>query len=178
MASCLVPCSPAAAVCCTQRMLYGTLGLTGGYWFLMGHCFGELGREPLHCLSLQPMRVPPQLQQRCSPEPSWRIIHAQVVAVSLLHAVKETSGPEARGWCCWHFCLLDGFLRAFRAAKETKSSQQQQAMWTFESRTFVGGCVCRWKALLSLSLGCFRTRWELFSWGPISGWASSVTWCE
>lgn len=82
-------------------MLHGMLGLTGGYWparwFLMGRCFGELGREPLRCLSLQPMQVPPQLQQRCSPEPSWRIVHAQAVAVSLLHAIKETSGPEARG---------------------------------------------------------------------------------
>lgn len=50
------------------------------------------------------------------------------------------------------------FLRALRVAKEIKSSQQRQAMRTFESGTFVGGRVCRWKAQLSLSLGCFRTR--------------------
>lgn len=75
--------------------------------------------------------------------------------------------------------LLDGFLRAVRAAKEIKSAQQQQqTMWAFESGTSVGGCAYRWKALLSLSLGCFSTRWELSSWGPISGWASSVPSCK
>lgn len=106
------------------------------------------------------------------------IIHAQVVTVCSLHGIKETSGLEAHSWFFWHFCLPDGFLRALRAAKEIKSSQQQQAVRTFESGAFVGGRACRWKAQLSLSLGCFWTRWELSSWGPISGWASSVTWCE
>ena len=40
-------------------MLHDTLGLTGGYWparwFLMGHRFEELGREPLRCLAMQPL---------------------------------------------------------------------------------------------------------------------------
>lgn len=61
--------------------------------------WGNGGKNSLLlCCKLQ---VPRQLQQLA--EPSWWIIHAQVVTVSLLCGIKETSGPEAHGWSRMYF---------------------------------------------------------------------------
>lgn len=54
------------------------------------------GQKPSTASALE-LRVPGQLHS-CSPESSWRIIHARAVTAALLHGIKETSGLQAQGW--------------------------------------------------------------------------------
>lgn len=159
MDSCLAASSPAGSVC-------GTLGLTGSSWparwLLMGHHSGHVGREALHPRALE-LRVPGQL-----PSCPWWIAHARAVTEALLVELKK---HQARGCCSWHFCLLGGFVRTLRAAKEIRSSQEEQkGMGSFESGRAVGGCVCRWMAELPPPRAPLEPGESFLpSWGPVRG---------
>lgn len=90
--------------------------------------------------------MPGQLHS-CSPEPSWRIIHAWAATAALLQGIKETSGLQAQGWGSWLCCLLDGLLRTLRAPKEMqrarKSRKPREAL--SQGGLWVDVCVGGWQ---------------------------------
>lgn len=108
----------------------------------MGHLFGETRGETLCCFTASCKRLDSSSNSQSPPGELFMLGLSLLVCFMELKKHRVLRRVADAGWI---------FLRALRAAKEIKPSQQQQQNTrTFESGAFVGACVCRWRAQLSL----------------------------